>query len=105
VKNACLMSRRTKVDEPSRMGSLDAEDAPEVASAGLDPEAQSAAAAQRRRFQAAFQQLPKPYRLVAFLRDVEGLSTREVAKIVGITESNAKQRLHRARLMLKEALS
>jgi RNA polymerase sigma-70 factor, ECF subfamily len=105
VKNACLMSRRTKVDEPSRMASLDADDAPEVASDGPDPEAQSAAAAERRRFQAAFQQLPKPYRLVAFLRDVEGLSTREVAEVVGITESNAKQRLHRARLMLKEALS
>ena len=105
VKNACLMSRRTKVDEPSRMGSLDADDAPEVVSDGPDPEAQSAAAAERRRFQAAFRQLPKPYRLVAFLRDVEGLSTREVAKVVGITESNAKQRLHRARLMLKEALS
>jgi RNA polymerase sigma-70 factor (ECF subfamily) len=105
VKNACLMSRRTKVDEPARLGSLDAEDAPDVASDNPDPEAQSAAADERRRFQAAFRKLPKPYRLVAFLRDVEGLSTREVADVVGITEANAKQRLHRARLMLKEALA
>lgn len=105
VKNACLMSRRTKVDEPPRLGSLDAEDAPDVASADPDPEAQSAAAAERRRFQAAFRQLPRPYRLVAFLRDVEGLSTREVAEVVGIKEANVKQRLHRARAMLREALS
>jgi RNA polymerase sigma-70 factor (ECF subfamily) len=105
VKNACLMSRRTRVDEPARLGSLDVEGAPDVASADPDPEAQSAAAAERRRFQAAFRQLPRPYRLVAFLRDVEGLSTREVADVVGIKEANVKQRLHRARLMLKEALS
>ena len=105
VKNACLMSRRTKVDEPARLRSLDAEDAPDMASGSPDPEAQSAAADERRRFQTAFRQLPKPYRLVAFLRDVEGLSTREVADVVGITEANVKQRLHRARLMLKEALS
>jgi RNA polymerase sigma factor (sigma-70 family) len=105
VKNACLMSRRTRVDQPRHLESLDAEDAPEVAGTSPDPESQTAAGEQRRRFQSAFRQLPKPYRLVAFLRDVEGLSTREVADIVGISEANVKQRLHRARVMLKEALA
>jgi RNA polymerase sigma-70 factor (ECF subfamily) len=105
VKNACLMSRRTRIDQPKRLDSLDVDDAPEVAGEGPDPEAQTAAAEERRRFQAAFRQLPRPYRLVAFLRDVEGLSTKETADIVGITEANAKQRLHRARVMLKEALA
>jgi RNA polymerase sigma-70 factor (ECF subfamily) len=104
VKNACLMSRRSRVDTPSRIGSLDDEGASEVAAPDPDPEALTAAAAERRRFQAAFRQLPRPYRLVAFLRDVEGLPTREVAQVVGISEANVKQRLHRARAMLKHAL-
>jgi RNA polymerase sigma-70 factor (ECF subfamily) len=105
VKNACLMSRRTKVDQPARLESLDADGAPDVAGDSPNPEQQTAAAAERRRFQAAFRTLPRPYRLVAFLRDVEGLTTKEVAGVVGISEANVKQRLHRARVMLKEALT
>jgi RNA polymerase sigma-70 factor (ECF subfamily) len=105
VKNACLMSRRTRVDQPKRLDSLDGDEAPQVAGRDPDPEAQTAAREQRRRFQQAFNQLPRPYRLVAFLRDVEGLSTKEVADVVGITEANVKQRLHRARVMLKESLA
>lgn len=105
VKNACLMSRRTRSGEPGRLGSLDEDGAPDVATDSPNPEEQTAAAAERARFQAAFRRLPRPYRLVAFLRDVEGLSTREVAEVAGITEANVKQRLHRARAMLREALS
>lgn len=105
VKNACLMSRRTGVHEPAHKVSLDEEGAAEVASAGLNPEEQAAATRERQRFQAAFQSLPRPYRLVAFLRDVEGLSTREVADVVGISEANTKQRLHRARTLLRKALA
>jgi RNA polymerase sigma-70 factor (ECF subfamily) len=105
VKNACLMSRRTGAHEPARKQSLDEEGASEVASSAPNPEEQSAAAAERRRFQEAFKSLPRPFRLVAFLRDVEGLSTREVADVVGISEDNVKQRLHRARTLLRKALA
>jgi RNA polymerase sigma-70 factor (ECF subfamily) len=105
VKNACLMSRRTRVDQPAHLESLDTERPPEVADADPDPEAQTAAAEERRRFRAAFRRLPDSYRLVAFLRDVEGLSTREAAAVAGISEANVKQRLHRARAMLKESLA
>lgn len=105
VKNSCLMSRRSGTHKPSRMESLDEEGAVEVASAAPNPEEQTAAAEKRHRFQKAFRSLPRPYRLVAFLRDVEGLSTREVADVVGITEANAKQRLHRARTLLRKALA
>jgi RNA polymerase sigma-70 factor (ECF subfamily) len=105
VKNACLMSRRTSAHEPARKLSLDEEGVAEVASAAPNPEEQTAAAGERRRFQAAFQSLPRPFRLVAFLRDVEGLSTREVADVTGISEDNVKQRLHRARMLLRKALA
>ncbi len=105
VKNACLMSRRRHVDEPAKLGSLDEDGAPDVAANAPSPEEQTAAGAERERFRVAFRMLPAPYRLVAFLRDVEGLSTREAAQVVGITEANVKQRLHRARQMLREALA
>lgn len=44
-------------------------------------------------------------RVVFTLRDVEELSTRETAAILGIGESLVKVRLHRARLALRERLS
>jgi len=49
--------------------------------------------------------LDDKYRLVFLLRDVEGLSTAETAETLGITESNVKVRLLRARLMLRERLT
>jgi RNA polymerase sigma-70 factor (ECF subfamily) len=39
------------------------------------------------------------------LRDIEGLSTAETAEVLGLTETNAKVRLHRARLALRERLT
>jgi len=48
--------------------------------------------------------LPDTQREILVLRDLEGLSTREVAEIVGISEDNVKQRLHRGRLALRELI-
>lgn len=53
----------------------------------------------------ALEELDEPYRLVFLLRDVEGLSTEETAQALGIGLSNAKVRLLRARLMLREKLT
>ena len=52
----------------------------------------------------ALQTLAPEHRLIVFLREVEGLSTREVAHVVGISEANVKTRLHRARLALRQYL-
>ena len=41
---------------------------------------------------------------VLVLRDLEGLSTREAAEVLGIQEAAVKSRLHRARLHLMAAL-
>jgi DNA-directed RNA polymerase specialized sigma24 family protein len=35
---------------------------------------------------------------------MEGLSTREVATVTGISEANVKARLHRARVLLRPQL-
>ncbi|MBT8372978.1 MAG: RNA polymerase sigma factor [Deltaproteobacteria bacterium] len=48
--------------------------------------------------------LPKKYRLVIVLRDVEGFNTAETAQILNLSPSNVKVRLHRARLFLREKL-
>lgn len=49
--------------------------------------------------------LPEKFRVVFVLREVEGLSTEETAKITGLTLSATKVRLHRARLFLREQLT
>ena len=53
----------------------------------------------------AIDELPPHYRAVIVLRDVEGLSTAEVADALGITVQSAKSRAHRARLQLRARLS
>jgi RNA polymerase sigma-70 factor (ECF subfamily) len=54
---------------------------------------------------AAVTTLPATLRSVFVLRDIEGLSTAEAAEVLGLTETNVKVRLHRARLALREKLS
>ena len=49
--------------------------------------------------------LPEPLRIVFILRDVEDLSIRETAEALGLTETNVKTRLLRARMFLREQLS
>jgi RNA polymerase sigma-70 factor (ECF subfamily) len=44
-------------------------------------------------------------RAVFILRDIEELSTRETAEILGISKAAVKVRLHRARLALREQLA
>lgn len=48
--------------------------------------------------------LPRDYRIVLALRDVEGMSTAECADSLGVTEGVVRTRLHRARAMLRERL-
>jgi RNA polymerase sigma-70 factor (ECF subfamily) len=49
-------------------------------------------------------ELPTDYRTAVVLRDVEGLSTRETAEVLGIGERALKSRLHRGRMALRAQL-
>jgi RNA polymerase sigma-70 factor (ECF subfamily) len=49
--------------------------------------------------------LPEIYREIFVLRDMEHLNIAEAAEILGISLPMVKTRLHRARLMMREALS
>jgi len=53
----------------------------------------------------AIETLPESMRLVFLLRDVEGLSIKETADALNLTETNVKTRLLRARMLLREQLS
>jgi RNA polymerase sigma-70 factor, ECF subfamily len=49
--------------------------------------------------------LPAKLKAVFILREIEGVSTEECAQVLAISESAAKVRLHRARLLLRERLA
>ena len=112
VKNAWLIGRRRRVDEPARLHSLDEMTVgPDGSLYRIDAEDHGRRPDQvlensrlRQSLNRALQTLQPESRLIVFLREVEGLSTRDVAEIVGISEANVKTRLHRARLRLRRHL-
>ncbi len=53
----------------------------------------------------AIQKLPYEYRIVFILRDVEGQSTEEAAKILKLSVPAVKSRLRRGRIFLREQLN
>jgi RNA polymerase sigma-70 factor (ECF subfamily) len=52
----------------------------------------------------AIEALPDDHRTVLVLRDIEGLSSKEVAVALGISDASVRQRLHRARQTVGERL-
>jgi len=104
ARSFCVRARRRTSGEPERTEPLET-----PAAAGLpSEEAQPDAAAHAREIgqllQAAILALPVAYREALVLRDVEGLSAEEAAKIVGIEVGALKSRLHRARMEMRERL-
>lgn len=59
----------------------------------------------RQLLESALAKLDEKHRLVFLLRDVEGLSVKEAAEALGLSEANTKVRLLRARLQLRELLT
>jgi RNA polymerase sigma-70 factor, ECF subfamily len=53
----------------------------------------------------AIDSLPESLRIVFLLRDIEGLSIKDTADTLNLTETNVKTRLLRARMFLREQLS
>jgi RNA polymerase sigma-70 factor (ECF subfamily) len=112
VQNACRMKRRRHVGEPSHLTSIEQGATNGDGDTGpIDVEGHARPADQlvidawvSGRLRHALKTLPPPYRMIVVLREMEGLSTRDVAKVAGISEANVKTRLHRAHVMLRQAL-
>jgi RNA polymerase sigma-70 factor, ECF subfamily len=114
VTNNCLMkNRRTKLDEAS----ISIDSAPfshgnddhhrdeviqEWKSTPLDKVMNSEL---KDLLDTAIQKLPGDYRIVFILRDIEGRSAEETAKILKLSVPAVKSRLHRARVFLREQLN
>jgi RNA polymerase sigma-70 factor (ECF subfamily) len=111
VRNACLMKRRRRVGEPATFVSvergIDRDGGPvpvEVADSSRPVDQRLVNGWLDGRLRQALNHLPPSYRMIVVMREIEGLSTKEVAAIAGVSESNVKTRLHRARLMLRKLL-
>lgn len=70
----------------------------------MNPEQRTIRDEHRRLLEQAVDRLPDGYRAVYMLREVEEMSVAEVSQVLGISESNVKVRLHRAKIMVKDAL-
>jgi RNA polymerase sigma-70 factor (ECF subfamily) len=77
------------------------EEAADWSAASEDP---AVAAELRERLEAALDHLAPDFRAAVVLRDVEGLSAREAAAVLNISEAALKSRLHRGRVLLREML-
>jgi RNA polymerase sigma-70 factor, ECF subfamily len=71
---------------------------------GPNPEEQAHREKLRTLLESAIDALPRRYRSVFVLREVEGMSTAETAVCLGIREDAVKTRLSRARALLREEL-
>ncbi len=112
VANAAYLAlrkrgRRAEIPLDDALPSLSSEDATVDSTAELAATADTAAvdAELRHVLSDAIDALPPVYRGVLVLRDVEGLSNAEVAEVMHITLANAKSRVHRARLFVRQRLA
>lgn len=112
ASRACLRMRRRRKGAPERELSLEefipaseGEFRLQIPIDGLSPEEALQNKQLRDALDTAIDQLPKKYKMVLVLRDMEGLSAKEVGTIMGLNERAVKSRLHRARLFVRRQLS
>jgi RNA polymerase sigma-70 factor (ECF subfamily) len=112
ASHACMRMRRKRKGEPDRELSLeefiptsDGEFRLQIPVEGLSPEQALQNKQLRRILDHAIGRLPPKYRMVLVLRDMEGLSAKEVGAIMRLNERAVKSRLHRARLFVRKELS
>lgn len=104
TRNACfdlLRRRRGRLKEVSHS---EANSSLEVASTMPDPEILAASSQLGRRLLEALSMLAEPHRSIVILREIEGLSCREIGTIVDMTEGSVRVSLHRARRRLRDQL-
>jgi len=107
--NACLARLRT-ARAKSEVTIADHDRSVGIAFEGLPPAWSEPApsiekrVAMRSALDRALKAIPEDLRTVLLLRDVEDLSSREVAERLGVPDATVRQRLHRARTAMAELL-
>jgi RNA polymerase sigma-70 factor, ECF subfamily len=104
--NECLsrLRRRKRIADLSPRADDEAPTMDSLKSPNAGPDEQLLAAETRSVLESAIDGLPKSYRTVFVLREVEGMSTAETAASLDLSEETVKIRLHRSRLMLRRGL-
>lgn len=108
--NVCATALRRRGDVRARgqvagATAFAAPGSPDLIASRDDTEARVAERDQARRVAGAIAELPDDARAVVVLRDVQGLSTREAAAMLGISEAAVKVRLHRAHAKLRQLVA
>lgn len=103
VRNACLRMLRPFLRQRLTLGER-LDNADEVVSPVLDPQQALERCELVRSIHAAIAALPRPYREVVVMRDLEGLTGEETCHSLGLEPATMKTRLHRARQQLRELL-
>ncbi|HEX7180566.1 MAG TPA: sigma-70 family RNA polymerase sigma factor [Thermoanaerobaculia bacterium] len=106
TRNACydLLRRRRSAVALATRESLDADEAREVPSAEPDPESRAQTSDFRRSLVRALSGLGEPDKSIVLLREVHGVSHREIGEALGMPEVTVRVHLHRARRKLREQL-
>jgi RNA polymerase sigma-70 factor (ECF subfamily) len=94
--NVCHDLRR------KRPVAAEVEEAERLASPEPDPQQQSAAAERGRALELCLRQLPEKERAALVLRDLEGLDTAEVARILGSSQATVRSQISKARIKVKD---
>ncbi|MBS2028126.1 MAG: sigma-70 family RNA polymerase sigma factor [Deltaproteobacteria bacterium] len=105
ARSFCIKSRRKRVGEPATHEALEGDAMSALASEAPSPDAQAHARELGDVLQAAIRALPDDYREIVILKDVEGLSADEAAKVLDEDVAAVKSRLHRARMQLRHNLA
>lgn len=103
VRNTCYTwLRRNRMDELA----TDLEEESQLADTNsVNPEAALLAAARTESVQRALSELPVEFREIVILRELEGMSYKEIAEIASIPVGTVMSRLARARARLQKLLS
>jgi RNA polymerase sigma-70 factor (ECF subfamily) len=108
ARRFCIKKRRRSKFAPTREESLDGSStdlARQLADPRPNPEQTATNQELATALTHAIDALEPSQREVLVLRDVEGLSASEVAKILGLSVDAVKSRLHRARVAIREGLA
>ena len=99
--NIALTDRKNEAKSRQRM----VEDDSETGETPLQRASVSPGYGDRMDITAAMEKLPRGARQIFVLHDIEGYKHEEIAEMCGITAGGSKAQLHRARLLLREALT
>lgn len=102
VRNACIRMLRPFIRQRRSLG--EQMEVEEVVSPTLDPQEALERWELVQSVHAAIAALPRPYREVMVMRDLEGLSGEETCQSLGLEPAAMKTRLHRARQQLRELM-